>query len=487
MPSNPFRTGYVATAEDGANVTFETRNNGDWYLLYQPAPEALRIAALVHQAFSPPSGLLLLAERRKNEDVVVTHPINTTATSRRFLDSKYESLRTITFEGFHFSDVENLEGAVLALRGLPTGFVKDPYFGLGINYDIRFMVENIERLGDVTDLRVCRGRDRVGLPRIEGVSYFIAANSFDDTRRAINRIHDKALSIATDEKRVLAHNELLSAVDRQRFPEQYRPYRKDAIVEALGNAASRPLGLSKEDQQAVLSVTKATAQTISRKDPHPLLELSREIELVTLEALVARLREMLTKKLPEATWQKFLGENPFILKMAFGFPVMMMGDQVSSGGWKFSGKGGKVSDFAVKAAKSGNLALIEIKTPDTQLLEKTPYRGEVFSPTREVAGGVNQLLDQRYHLQKSLLELKDNTGVWDVESYAIQGLVIAGRIPSSKPELKSFELFRNALKSVLVLTYDELLLKLEHLLEVLREPAEQPPPRRPFDPLGEDD
>jgi hypothetical protein len=50
----------------------------------------------------------------------------------------------------------------------------------------------------------------------------------------------------------------------------------------------------------------------------------------------------------------------------------------------------------------------------------------------------------------------------------VQCLVIAGRSPEGKAQLKSFELFRNALKSVTVITFDELLRKLEHLLEVLR-------------------
>jgi hypothetical protein len=70
-----------------------------------------------------------------------------------------------------------------------------------------------------------------------------------------------------------------------------------------------------------------------------------------------------------------------------------------------------------------------------------------------------------------LTGLKDTSGIWDVESYAVQGLVVIGRLPEGKPELKSFELFRNGLKSVMIVTFDELLMKLDHLLQVLREPS----------------
>jgi hypothetical protein len=67
--------------------------------------------------------------------------------------------------------------------------------------------------------------------------------------------------------------------------------------------------------------------------------------------------------------------------------------------------------------------------------------------------------------------LKDTSGIWNVESYAVQGLIIAGRTGDNEAQLKSLELFRNSLKSVVVITFDELVSKLEHLLEVLREPG----------------
>ncbi len=56
------------------------------------------------------------------------------------------------------------------------------------------------------------------------------------------------------------------------------------------------------------------------------------------------------------------------------------------------------------------------------------------------------------------------------EAYAIQCVVIAGKSPREPNTKKSFELYRNGLAGVLVLTFDELLLKLETLLELLRNP-----------------
>ncbi|MDB5398837.1 MAG: hypothetical protein JWQ55_855 [Rhodopila sp.] len=199
-----------------------------------------------------------------------------------------------------------------------------------------------------------------------------------------------------------------------------------------------------------------------------MLALSQEIEVVSLEGLIERLSQRFKKKLREAEWQTFFVENPFVLRLAFGLPVMMLGGQISVGGRRFGGSGDKISDFAVKAAASGNLALVEIKTPETPLLETSPYRGELYAPGRELSGAVNQVLEQRYNLQQNINNLKVTSRLYDVETYAVQCLVVAGRTPASPATLKSLELFRNGLKSVTIVTFDELLAKLEQLLEFLK-------------------
>jgi Domain of unknown function (DUF4263) len=468
-PFNRFRTGYIATSADGAGLSLARKPARRWTVHYAPSPEAIRIASQNDAAFSAPSSPILIIEGDAKSDSVVTYPLNTTATSPGFLRPKYNKLRTITFAGFLLSEIGDADDGGEILLGLPSGFVKDPYFGLGLNWDLRYLINAVEELPGVTDLRLEPGK-AIDLPALKGASYVVSAKVFDDTRKAINRAHEKALTIAADEKDALCHNALLTSLDPKRFPIKHRRYRKDVIVEAIGATLNRDLNLSKKDREAIVVATKASARSISQSQPKALLELNREIEFLTLQKLVERVRAMLNTKLKEDEWQSFYVENPFILRLAFGIPIIMIAGQVSVGGGKLSGSGTKISDFAVKAALSGNLSLIEIKTPDTTLLDSRPYRGELCAPSRELSGAVNQLLDQRYQLQKSITVLKDTSGVWDIESYAIQGLVIVGRIPTDRMQLKSFELFRNGLKSILVITFDELVLKLEHLLELLRSP-----------------
>ena len=472
MPSNRFRTGYVAGAEDGAKLIFAKARYGRWTVHYTPGPEAIRIAKQIDGTFSPPLKPILLVEGDPKADVLVSHPLNTTATSRGFLEPKYSKLHTITLEDFGLSEIENSEELPDALQILPPGFVKDPFFGLGLNWYLHYIPNALAKLPGVTDMRLRdtllpRGKS-TGLPTLRGSSYVLSAKAFDDARKAINRAYDKALTIAADEKRAFVHNALLTPLDPMRHPAEHRAYRKDAVLDAIGASLARTTVLSLGDREAVVAATTSAARSVSRIKPEALLELSREIEVITLEGLLDRLRAMLGKKVKEDAWQAFFLENPFIIRLAFGLPIMMIGDHVSVGGRKFSGEGDKISDFAVKAAISGNLSLLEIKTSETPLIEATAYRGELHAPSRELSGAVNQVLDQRYQLQKSITFLKDNSGVFDVESYAVQCLVIAGCSPKGRAQLKSLELFRNALKSVTVVTFDELLRKLEHLLEVLR-------------------
>lgn len=473
MPTNRFRTGFVATEQEGAELKLGRPKKGRWTLHYRPSRQALAVAdpdaLATHRVTS-----FLLVEADQKTDLVVTYPLNTTATSPSFLQPKYETIRTITFEGFGLVDAgfgiedddeEELDPQEIFGR-LPSGFVKDPYFGLGLNYDIRHIIETVEEVPDVTDLRIRRGR-ATGLPTIEGNRYVLSARQFDDVRKAVNRIHGRALNTATDEKWVAAHNSLLAPIDAKKYPAKGPIYHKNAIWNAIG-PKGEGIDFSQADRKAIVSAATAATRAARKAEPALLLRLSREIEVVTLEELLDRFEEMLEKNLNENAWQNFFSQNPFILRLAFGHPIAVLGGQTTVGGHKFDGSGGKISDFAVKAAASGNLGLVEIKTPAARLIEEKPYRGDLHAPGRELTGAINQILDQRYRLQTSISALKDASGVWDVESYAIQGVLIIGRPPKGAALLKSFELFRNALKSISVITFDELGYKLRHLLDVLR-------------------
>ncbi|KWV51991.1 hypothetical protein AS026_05320 [Rhizobium altiplani] len=303
MPLNPYRTGFVASAEEGARLLFRAPGKESWRLDYSPAPRATDVAEKLNPAFYNQQRYTII-ECQRELDVARTFPLNVAASSPGFMQGKYDTLRSITLEGFKLADCQNVEDVLEALQALPSGFVKDPYFGLGINFDIRYIIESIERMDGVSDLRVRKGR-RTGLPKVEMGTYAISAASFDEIRKRLRRIHAKALDVAADEKFVLTNNELLHAVDPQTFPVVKRRYRKDALSEALGDGLTKTAGLTAGDRKTAARTTSAVAKTMSQREPTTLLALSRTIETVTLEELIVKMKAMLSKRVSESGWQVF--------------------------------------------------------------------------------------------------------------------------------------------------------------------------------------
>ena len=121
----------------------------------------------------------------------------------------------------------------------------------------------------------------------------------------------------------------------------------------------------------------------------------------------------------------------------------------------------------VKNSISNNAAIIEIKKPSTRLLGASTYRKDVHAPSTELSGATNQLLDQINKFQRSIATLKDESQMYDLESYSVVGVLVIGRSSQLQAERKSFELFRGNSKNITMLTFDELLEKLRQLKKFL--------------------
>jgi hypothetical protein len=391
---------------------------------------------------------------------LVISPVKTFA-GEDFLKPKYAQLETITLE--EHSDLyraEDPNDVAAILEELPSGFVKDPEFGLGLVKDYRYIVETVETVPGVKHLVISRSRETA----INDDTFVLAFRQYDALRRAINRTHHRALDLARTDKWNLTHNSLLHELDGAVYPEKRRPYTADTIFQAVAGGVSPRL--SDADQLSAVKLVKQSRRILAARHPEQLMQLQRDIELVTLERLIENFKSLMAKDTGEERWQKLFVDNPFILSLAFGLPVVAIGDQISVGGRTFSGAGEKIADYLFKNALTDNLALIEIKTPRTKLLGRE-YREGVFSPSAELAGCITQVLDQRYRLHIELNSKKVNSRRFDLEAYAVRCIVIIGKTPEVMDQKKSLELFRNNLHDTLVITFDELLEKLRYLHKFL--------------------
>ncbi len=101
------------------------------------------------------------------------------------------------------------------------------------------------------------------------------------------------------------------------------------------------------------------------------------------------------------------------------------------------------------------------------MLNKSAYRGEIYPPSGELVGAVNQALNQKHNFEREIARIKDNSRLYDIESYSVRCCLVVGTMPSDEDLKKSFELFRGNSKHVEIVTFDELLEKLKGLRDLL--------------------
>lgn len=156
----------------------------------------------------------------------------------------------------------------------------------------------------------------------------------------------------------------------------------------------------------------------------------------------------------------------------FACPCTIFADKAYVGGKGINNSGGNLCDFIYQNSLSQNVALIEIKTPCTELIGNQ-YRG-TYSFSYDLSGAVNQVLNYRDKLTKEYYSLC-HQGSEPFEVLSPKCVVIIGKMASLTPgQVAAFENFRNSLGNVLILTFDELYQRIVDLISVLSEsPAQE--------------
>lgn len=436
-----------------------------WFI---PEDDRLRAAGIDPKDRDKHRVQLLLVSAQ--DHFISIYPVNTLPTNPSFLEQKYNQVREITLAETGIWNLK-LDGELPTTRGeilevlhdLPSGFTKDPDYGLGLAKEYRFIVDAVEALSTCTSI-VITPKEKTHADESAGI-FYISSADFDAMRRKINSIATASQSAGRSVKDTTTHNYLAEKIGKPlvEVTAGRSPVRRMITARAMGEEV-----LPEDAQDAVIHALSKSAKALGSEQTERLARLQSDLELVTLDALIERFEDMLGKKLDEGKWQAFFNANPFILNMAFGYPVIKVRDQASVGGRKLSGDGEKITDFLVKNSLTNNTAVFEIKTPQTQVLHKRPYRDGVYTPSADLSGSINQALDQKYQFQKQVAQIKENTRLYDIESYAVHCCLVVGTTPEGEDQQKSFELFRRNSKDVEIVTFDELLEKLRQLAAFLR-------------------
>jgi hypothetical protein len=169
----------------------------------------------------------------------------------------------------------------------------------------------------------------------------------------------------------------------------------------------------------------------------------------------------------ELFWQKALSDRAFVLSQVFAYPVVKIGERMYVGGKRLDNKGGGLVDFLHRIKSTGSVVLVEIKTPQTQLLGGL-YRDDVYPLYNDVSGAIAQVLKYRQTFMKEFHTLVAGKPGWLLTEPRC--LVVAGNVSR---ELKndhmrnSFELHRERLQGITLISYDELFERLRCMVTLL--------------------
>lgn len=168
-------------------------------------------------------------------------------------------------------------------------------------------------------------------------------------------------------------------------------------------------------------------------------------------------------------WQELFKNNSWVLSQLFSAPYVLMEKEGYMGGKSMDNTGGKYVDFVYKNKITNNIALIEIKAPTICVMDKKEYRTNVFSASSELSGSVNQLLAYKDTLYKEFYS-RNYVTEDKFEALNFNCFLIVGRIKSiDTNQKKCFELFRNELKAINIICFDELLEKIEAMISIMED------------------
>jgi len=181
----------------------------------------------------------------------------------------------------------------------------------------------------------------------------------------------------------------------------------------------------------------------------------------------------------EDYWQKFFEKNSWIFGYGLNYKFLTLtSDQPNYGGEKYTGRGKQKGDLLTNTESSSAkfTVLVELKKANTKLLAVRPkakdnvkYRNGAWLLGSELLGGLSQIQVNCKSWQKSAEDLNNleliKRGVITVQP---KGVLVIGTTKEFKGDLDkitTFELFRQGLSNIEIITYDELFERAKYIVD----------------------
>lgn len=248
------------------------------------------VQALADDGVTPDNGPreAILARYEAQSCILTMYPRTLKAGSSYFGKPKYFVKRISVENAFPICSQDEDGTFNLQLKQLPAGFVQDLYEGFGLIYMLRFIVEAIEELSEIEEIRICDDEDT----SVQGSMFRLPLAVYNRARKTLNRTHRAAVNFANEEKRTYLRLELLETnlPEADQGPQFRRTFGdlKDVLDTAI-NARGRKSKARSSNMSAAVQTVKTSAKELISDYPEEIFELNREIELELPPKRMARL------------------------------------------------------------------------------------------------------------------------------------------------------------------------------------------------------
>ncbi len=354
---------------------------------------------------------------------------------------KYTNIRSIEFREVSPEDVR--------------GVFKNSSFGLGFTKILSPLIYELEPKSSINKVVISK-KDSSGIKK--GTITF-NTRSLD---KAYDIIQPFKLKQSADLKQI-ANNELSKMFGEKEFKPKPKKYIKDYLSSKVSSEGIIPEDLSDKDVQVLIDLIPKEI-----KEKKLIYKVEEKVNFIKLNSVKEEFSKLINQKTNSSQYeekcQKFFEDNSWIFSSILSMPISLVHSKAYVGGKSVDNEGGKIADFLYSNNLTNNVFIIEIKTPLKKIVDfKSPYRGpNVFSMGKELTGGLIQVLDQRDNLQKEFHTLSKGK----YQSFNPVAVLIIGKLSDlTTAQVNSFELFRNSLSGVQILTFDELLNRTELILK----------------------
>lgn len=241
---------------------------------------------------------------------------------------------------------------------------------------------------------------------------------------------------------------------------------KSAAIKEIANPQNVEIVNSFLELLTKNEVHGSLQEAISKLQDNGIKQLSASINLERLKRVAGLMQDNLENDREEFWQTNVFKENDWILEEVFYTPCKIFSQKGYVGGKNINNQNGNECDFIYENELTQNISLIEIKTHCTKIMSGKYRQTNSFSD--EFSGAINQVINYRDCLMKNYYSLNNQIEKARFQAFFPKCVVIIGTISTLKESEKAtLEMYRNSLNNIIVVTFDELLNRINNLIKIM--------------------